>query len=502
MCPWQKSGAFRILIPRSDYRAESSTASLSGVTAGRDVAAGNDISITAARGDSSGGSKSFEAGAFGGIGAEIGFPNGIGAGYRVEASIAGAKAVAENTGYSNAGLSAGEGFIMRSGRDATVAGANIDAKNVVLDVGRDFTLASVQDSGSSHSSSYKIGGAVTWGAGAAGDVKGALSLDLGWGSGHSNLVGAQTSILGQESLAARVGERTHIKGAVLAAGGDNLLLDTGTLSFEDIHAKQTSKEFKTGLSGAVNFSEMGRDSGGTKNGKQETTPQNRGQKSDSEGPGAEQQKSAEQSGGKGEKGELPESGSGNTDQTKTGAGNKGVVDTILDSPVRPKNVDYSDSATSQTLHATVGQGTIIVRDDPDMPLDGLNRDPAKSMEVKTSETKLHVGPVLDDVKAVKDLFGVPKTIDEYTGRGFTAKDGQVQDITKLLTDPKSAIPAEVRGELEKEFKRIDLEYKNKSLSYDEMRNEKINVIEKYQGELWMPEPIRTDDKEGYGVKME
>ena len=47
--------------------------------------------------------------------------------------------------------------------------------------------------------------------------------------------------------------------------------------------------------------------------------------------------------------------------------------------------DYASENTEQVDRATVGQGTVIVRSDPDATLDGLNRDTGKAQEVTEHE---------------------------------------------------------------------------------------------------------------------
>ena len=65
--------------------------------------------------------------------------------------------------HDNAKLAAGEKLTTVSGQDTTVAGGNLTAKDVDMTVGRNLTVASVQDSSSSHSDSYNAGASATVG---------------------------------------------------------------------------------------------------------------------------------------------------------------------------------------------------------------------------------------------------------------------------------------------------------------------------------------------------
>jgi hypothetical protein len=77
--------------------------------------------------------------------------------------------------------------------------------------------------------------------------------------------------------------------------------------------------------------------------------------------------------------------------------------------VSPGAFSYSNSETTQIARATVGLGTIIVRDNPYMDLSGLNRDTSQAL---TEEL------VRNDVFQIEPLFGyvdqvlnAPKILD-------------------------------------------------------------------------------------------
>ena len=82
----------------------------------------------------------------------------------------------------------------------------------------------------------------------------------------------------------------------------------------------------------------------------------------------------------------------------------------------PGAFSYADSLTEQTVRATVGQGTIIVRNNPGMNLFGLNRDPSRALNQE----------VVRDVNfTVNPLFG-------YVDKAFsiTSNIGEKYDFVK------------------------------------------------------------------------
>ncbi|WP_373869065.1 hypothetical protein, partial [Desulfovibrio psychrotolerans] len=65
------------------------------------------------------------------------------------------------------------------------------------------------------------------------------------------------------------------------------------------------------------------------------------------------------------------------------------------------SVDYSSKDRRQINRATIGEGTIIIRSDPNAGLEGLNRDLARAQEItKDSET---VVSVYIDPAAIKEI---------------------------------------------------------------------------------------------------
>lgn len=98
-------------------------------------------------------------------------------------------------------------------------------------VGRNLTVASLQDQYESKNYSWSAGADVTVGYGFM------VGGNVGFGQGKTNFdwVGQQTSIVGRSEVDIYVKNKTHIKGVIIATepGGD-LTLNTNTLTYEEI----------------------------------------------------------------------------------------------------------------------------------------------------------------------------------------------------------------------------------------------------------------------------
>jgi filamentous hemagglutinin len=72
---------------------------------------------------------------------------------------------ADGMTHTNAPVLAGGTLRTSSGRDTNIRGANLAADDVVMDVGRNLNVASLQDSSSMESSSWSVGGGIGMGLG-------------------------------------------------------------------------------------------------------------------------------------------------------------------------------------------------------------------------------------------------------------------------------------------------------------------------------------------------
>ncbi|WP_448196031.1 hemagglutinin repeat-containing protein [Raoultella planticola] len=252
---------------KSTQRSEQTTALGSSLTAGRDLSitaregdlnavgsqlkAGNDVALSAShditlqsaqntqllegKNDSHGGT----------VGVGIGVGSG-GWGISVSASANKGKGSESGNGttHSETTVDAGNRLSLNSGRDTTLTGAQVSGDKVVMDVGRNLTLTSEQDSDryDSKQQNASAGGSFTFGS-----MSGSASVNLSKDKMHSNYdsVVEQTGIFaGKGGYDITVGEHTQLNGAVIGstATADKNRLDTGTLGWGDIDNRA---DFKT-----------------------------------------------------------------------------------------------------------------------------------------------------------------------------------------------------------------------------------------------------------------
>ncbi|WBF66008.1 hemagglutinin repeat-containing protein [Desulfovibrio subterraneus] len=337
------------------------------VYAGNNVTldAGRDLTVESATGSMTYDADSMSVAAGGGVKGSVGTGGG-GWGANAYASVSGSKNDYESINHRNAVVKAEKELSTTSGRDTTVAGAHLQGETVTMKVGEDLAVASRQDKSEGSSASYGVSADVMIGMGASGS----LSANVGKGKNSSGWVHDQTSIIGEEKVDIRVEDNTHVGGAVIAAKNGNLKLDTNTLTYGDIHDHDKASNINVGVSVSGSYG----------------------------GGGEYEHKSL---------GELMGSGDGARDPEPTSAKDDNS-DKGFHSPSGSASLDYSTKDRRQINRATIGEGTIAVRSDPDASLEGLNRDLARSQEItKDSETYLsaYIDPgIVDMLDSAKELF--------------------------------------------------------------------------------------------------
>ncbi len=165
-------------------------------------------------------------------------------------------------------------------------------------------------------------------------------VGVGKSSADSAWVNEQTSIIGKEEVNIRTEKNTHIEGAIIAAENGNLKLDTDTLTYKDIYDHDKSENYQANLSGS---------------------------------------KSAENA---------------KNSETRTDGEESNPYAGTLDG-------SYSSHDRQQINRATIGEGEIIIRSDPDAGLEGLNRDLEKAQEI-TKDEKTSVTVYVDSA-AIKEI---------------------------------------------------------------------------------------------------
>ncbi|MCF5879441.1 hemagglutinin repeat-containing protein [Aeromonas veronii] len=156
--------------------------------------------------------------------------------------------------YTETSITASDTLTLKSGRDATLLGAQVSGDKVTADIGRNLTLTSQQDNDhyQSKQSSIAAGGSFTFGS-----MTGSGYINASRQKIRSDFesVMEQTGVFaGKQGFDIRVGEHTQLNGAVLA-GSDNESknrLSTGTLGWSDLvnRADYKVESQSVGISGS------------------------------------------------------------------------------------------------------------------------------------------------------------------------------------------------------------------------------------------------------------
>jgi len=224
--------------------------------AGSQIKAGQDVTLDAARDvnllasqdtQQTSGKNSSSSGS---IGVGLGVGSG-GAGFSISANANSSKGHEKGNGVrqNETTVDAGNQLTINSGRDTTLAGAQVSGETVVADIGRNLTIASTQDSDHYDSRQHSVSGGLGYTFGAGG-FSGSISASRDKISSDYDSVQEQSGIFaGKGGFDVTVGNHTQLDGGVIAstAEADRNRLDTGTLGFSDIHNRA---EFKTEHQGA------------------------------------------------------------------------------------------------------------------------------------------------------------------------------------------------------------------------------------------------------------
>lgn len=202
----------------------------SGVQAGRgiDLAAGNDLNIRAAQNDSSQEHNRRSGG--GEVGITVGSE---GLGIYASVNLGKGNLEREAQRHQEAYIYASDQLKFTSGKDTTIAGAQLRGDQVIGQVGGDLSVASAVDTGKVKGKEFDLSATVTVGPGAG--VSG--SVGYGQTSGKTEWVENQTRITGASKVDIRTQDHTQLDGALIAAVNGNLKLDTGSLGYSDIAGK-------------------------------------------------------------------------------------------------------------------------------------------------------------------------------------------------------------------------------------------------------------------------
>ncbi|AMD89535.1 hemagglutinin repeat-containing protein [Desulfovibrio fairfieldensis] len=389
--------------------------------AGKDMTlvAGRDLNIHAAVSTADSDSQNSSWGASVGLKATVS-KNGPAFGLSADGQLGMGWSDNEGTFYHNAKVTAGEKLTTVSGQDTTVAGGNLTGKDVDMTVGRNLTVASKQDTGEGSSGQFTVSAGATVGYGAdlelpglsnAADAAKSITpkagLTVGNGSAEKRWVTEQSSILGTDSVTIRTEKNTHVAGAIIAALNDNLKLDTGTLSYENLHGVDNSSNTSWGVNWVNQFK------WNEKNGQSEDVGKEDGSAT------LNPQKNSESNDGKIEIPHFAWVDGILNGQDALQSGWKKVKEKLMFSPGA-----YSHQSTEKTqiAYATIGKGEIIVRDNPGQSLGGLNRDQNKTTSESQSVTNINYKAAFTYVDDVIAMQGIPYAL---------------KDANEMWEDPKN-----------------------------------------------------------------
>ena len=223
------------------------------LTAGGDLglAAGRDILLSATEEMQQTRSTNSSSGVTTGVGIGVG-ESGWGITFSASGNISKGHENSDSLSYSESRITAGDQVTLISGRDATLAGAQVSGASVTADIGRNLSLISTQDTEryDSKQQSAGAGGTFTYGSMSA---SGGMSLSRDTMTSDYASVAEQTGIFaGAGGVDLTVGGHTQLDGAVIASTAAAALnrLETTTLGFSDItnHADFEVEHQSFGLS--------------------------------------------------------------------------------------------------------------------------------------------------------------------------------------------------------------------------------------------------------------
>lgn len=188
-------------------------------------------------------------------GVSFGFSQGS-AGISIFANMNAAKGKenGDSDRYTETNITAGDILTLKSGRDATLLGAQVSGDKVTADIGRNLTLTSQQDNDhyQSQQSSISAGGSFTFGSMTASGYVNANRQKIN--SDFESVVEQTGVFAGKQGFDIRVGEHTQLNGAVLAGSEDagKNHLSTGTLGWSDLvnRAEYKVESQSIGISGS------------------------------------------------------------------------------------------------------------------------------------------------------------------------------------------------------------------------------------------------------------
>ncbi|MGH1351159.1 MAG: hemagglutinin repeat-containing protein [Methyloligellaceae bacterium] len=229
------------------------------IAAGRDVniSAQRDINIKSAENTSYQKNSTKSRSASVGVSVGIGV-TGFSASANASASAQNSNSESTSISHKHANITAGNKVTLKSGKDTNLTGVIVKAPKIAADVGGNLNIASVQDTYTSDSKA--VGGSLSYnqdmggtGSNAKNEGNESLGFSVNYARGKAEMAWTtqQSGLFAEESLVVDVADNTHLKGAVLSADNDNLTINTGTFTYEDLHDKDKRSNVSVSLSGKI-----------------------------------------------------------------------------------------------------------------------------------------------------------------------------------------------------------------------------------------------------------
>ncbi len=155
---------------------------------------------------------------------------------------------ASGTTHNNSNITA-ENITVKTGNDATFAGANVTADDkLAMNIGGNLNVESKQDTDYAKGNNWGVNAGVgNTGSASGGFNVGSSNHDSAWVNDVTELTGGNVDI--------NVGGKTTVTGAVIAAGEDgDLNLATNELEYKDLHDFNTSNERGFGVNTGIGIS--------------------------------------------------------------------------------------------------------------------------------------------------------------------------------------------------------------------------------------------------------
>ncbi|SFN22860.1 filamentous hemagglutinin [Izhakiella capsodis] len=190
----------------------------------------------------------------GSLGVSVGVGKNSGVSIFANANKGQGRESGNGTTWNETTVDSGGTVKLHSGRDTTLAGAQVSGNNITADVGGNLTISSQQDSDRYDAKQSNVSGGVSVPIGAG---TGSANLSASRDKLHSNFdsVKEQTGLFaGKGGFDIKVGEHTQLDGAVIASTADKEKnrLETATLGWTDTHnqadfsATHSGGSFSTG----------------------------------------------------------------------------------------------------------------------------------------------------------------------------------------------------------------------------------------------------------------